>query len=320
MKLRLVIPGSIDQATGGYRYAKRILEAWNEAPVPIVDGDPATCLSRRRADETLLIDGLALPALYDRLPLPACAALIHHPLGLETGLEPALAQAMLAGEAAALGKIDRIVVTSASTRADLLALGVDGAKIRVVEPGTAAPRVATARCGTPEILCVATITPRKDHPTLLRALARLRDLRWRASFVGPLDRDPAQTRTIRAMIASLRLGRRVRLAGERDAGGLAREYSRAHVFALPSRHEGYGMAFAEALAHRLPVACVAAGAVPSVVPRKAGILVRAGDDRALARALRKLLGPARTRYAANAARLRFPGWAEQAARLRIAIA
>jgi glycosyltransferase involved in cell wall biosynthesis len=167
---------------------------------------------------------------------------------------------------------------------------------------------------------VATITPRKDHPTLLRALARLRDLRWRASFVGPLDRDPAQTRTIRAMIASLRLGRRVRLAGERDAGGLAREYSRAHVFALPSRHEGYGMAFAEALAHRLPVACVAAGAVPSVVPRKAGILVRAGDDRALARALRKLLGPARTRYAANAARLRFPGWAEQAARLRIAIA
>lgn len=316
MKLRLVIPGSIDQATGGYRYAKRILEAWGDGPAPVVDGDPATCLSRRRGGETLLIDGLALPALYDRLPLPDCAALIHHPLGLENGRD----EALLAAEAAALAKIGRIVTTSAATRRDLLAMGVDGTKIRVVEPGTRGAPAPIARRGTPEILCVATLTARKDHPTLLRALARLRALRWRAVFVGPLDRDPAQTRKIRAAIATLRLGRRARLAGERDAAGLARAYARAHVFALPSRHEGYGMAFAEALAHRLPVAGVAAGAVPSVVPRSAGILVRAGDDRALAGALRRLLGPARRRYAANAARLRFPDWAAQAQRMRVALA
>lgn len=320
MKLRLVIPGSIEQATGGYRYAKRILEAWGDGPAPVVDEDPATCLARRRADEALLIDGLALPALYGRLPQPACAALIHHPLGLETGLDPARARALLAVEASALAKIERIVVTSESTRRDLLGMGVDGAKVRVVVPGTQAARMPLARRGVPEILCVATLTPRKDHPALLRALARLRAARWRAVFVGPLDRDPVQTRKIRALIASLRLGRRVRLTGERDAAGLSRAYARAHVFALPSRHEGYGMAFAEALAHRLPVAGVAAGAVPSVVPRRAGILVRAGDDRALAHALRELLGPARARYATNAARLRFPGWAEQARHLRAALA
>jgi glycosyltransferase involved in cell wall biosynthesis len=316
VKLRLVIPGSIDQATGGYRYAKRIVEAWRDDPAPVVDEDPATCLSRRRADEALLIDGLALPALYGRLPLHGCAALIHHPLGLENGRDPDL----LAAEASALSKVARIVVTSAATRRDLLDMGVADAKIRVVEPGTRGARAPLARRGCPEILCVATLTPRKDHPTLLRALARLRAMRWRADFVGPLDRDPGQTRRVRAPIASLRLGKRVRLTGERDESALARAYARAHVFALPSRHEGYGMAFAEALAHRLPVAGVAAGAVPLVVPRNAGILVRPGDDRALARALRTLLGPARKRYAANAARLRFPDWAEQARRLRAALA
>lgn len=320
MRLRLVIPGSIDQATGGYRYAKRILGAWGDGPLPIVDGEPASCLARRRAGETLLIDGLALPALYDRLPLPDCAALIHHPLGLETGLAPARARALLAAEAAALGKVARIVTTSEPTRRDLIAMGVDAAKIRVVEPGTQGARAACARRGLPRILCVATLTPRKDHPTLLRALARVRGARWRAVFVGPLDRDPAQTRKVRATIAALRLGRRIVLAGERGEADLARAYARAHIFALPSRHEGYGMAFAEALAHRLPVAGVAAGAVPSVVPRKAGILVRPGDARALARALAALLGPAKRRYAANAARLRFPDWAEQARALRAALA
>ncbi|MCM0022052.1 MAG: glycosyltransferase family 4 protein [Tagaea sp.] len=315
MKLRLVIPGSIDQATGGYRYAKRILEAWGDFPAPIVDGEPATCPTRRAPGETLLIDGLALPALYDRLPLRDCAALIHHPLGLENGRDDGL----LARETAALTKIARIVVTSHATRRDLLGMGVHGAKIRVVEPGTRSARTAPARRGLPEILCVATLTPRKDHPTLLRALTRLRALRWRAVFVGPLDRDPTQTRKVRALIGSLRLGRRVRLMGERNEDGLAKAYARAHVFALPSRHEGYGMAFAEALAHRLPVAGVAAGAVPSVVPLHAGILVRPGDDRALARALVRLMR-GRARYAANAARLRFPDWAEQAQRLRTALA
>ncbi|MFM7346934.1 MAG: glycosyltransferase family 4 protein, partial [Tagaea sp.] len=249
MRLRLVIPGSIDQATGGYRYAKRILAAWGDGPAPIVDEDPTTCLSRRRPGETLLIDGLALPALYGSLQLPDCAALIHHPLGLENGRD----EAKLAAEAAALAKIAKIVVTSDATRRDLIAMDVDAAKIRVVVPGTRGARTAVARRGTPEILCVATITKRKDHPTLLRALARLRDRPWRAVFVGPLDRDPGQTRRVRALIGSLRLGKRVRLSGARDEAGLARAYARAHVFALPSCHEGYGMAFAAALAHRLPV-------------------------------------------------------------------
>ena len=316
MSLRLVIPGSIEQATGGYRYAKRLVEAWGEPPIA-VEEDPSRLM--RAKGETLLIDGLALPLFYDRLPMADCAALIHHPLGLETGLAPAQAAAMLAAEAAALAKIDRIVVTSPATKDDLIRLGVDCGKIRIVLPGTQARRVPLARRGTPTILCVATLTPRKDHPTLLRALAKLPTRNWRAVFVGGLGRDPVQTRKIKAAIAALRLGKRVTLAGECNEAALGRHYAKAHIFALPSLHEGYGMAFAEALAYRLPVAGVAAGAVPSVVPRKAGILVRGGDAKALSRALAKLIGPSRKRYAANAARLRFPDWRQQARALRDAL-
>jgi hypothetical protein len=55
--------------------------------------------------------------------------------------------------------------------------------------------------------------------------------------------------------------------------------------------------------------------VPSVVPARVGILVPPGRIDLLARALRRMLGPRRRRYALNAAALRFPDWQRQAARL-----
>lgn len=328
--LRLAVPGPLDQTTGGYRYAAAMVANWRAqgrrvAVEELAGAYPAcdetarkaakACLARARSGETLLIDGLALPA-FDGLALPErAAALVHHPLGLETGLAPSVARAWLSAETARLAKMPAIVATSAATRRDLVAMGVDGAKIAVVEPGTAAARAPLARCGKPTVLCVATLTPRKDHAALLRALVRVRDAAWRAEFVGAADRDPVCAARVRAEIARLRLGRRVRLAGACSADALSRRYGTAHVFALASRHEGYGMAFAEALAHRLPVVGVAAGAVPSVVPARVGILVPPGRIDLLARALRRMLGPRRRRYALNAAALRFPDWQRQAARL-----
>ncbi len=328
--LRLAIPGPLDQATGGYRYAAAMVAAWQAqghriaveelaGTYPVCDDAAHTaakaCIARASDSETLLIDGLALPA-FDGLALPKrTAALVHHPLGLETGLEPTVARAWLAAETARLAKIAAIVATSAATRRDLIAMGIDGAKIAVVEPGTHAMRTPLARRGIPSVLCVATLTPRKDHVALLRALARLRQFAWRADFVGATDRDPACAARVRAEIARLRLGRRVRLAGTCSAQALGRRYASAHLFALASRHEGYGMAFAEALAHRLPVVGLAAGAVPSVVPARAGILVPPGNIDLLAQALRRMLGPQRRRYGWGTAALRFPDWPQQAARL-----
>jgi glycosyltransferase involved in cell wall biosynthesis len=317
VNLRLVVPGRIDQATGGYRYAAAMLREWRRAGhrvaleeiVPTPETARA-CLRRVAADETLLVDGLALPA-FDDLVLPArMVALIHHPLGLENGIDVQ----ELADETARLAKIATIVATSAATKRDLETMGVAGSKIAVVEPGTSAARTPLVRRTRPAILCVATLTPRKDHVTLLRALAMIRDLRWRTDLVGSALRDTGCAARIRAERGRLKLATRVRLAGECAAEDLTKHYRSAHVFALPSLHEGYGMAFAEALAHRLPVAGVRAGAVPSVVPSRAGILVRPRDPKGLAKALRRLLGSAGKRYARNAAALRFPDWPLQAER------
>jgi glycosyltransferase involved in cell wall biosynthesis len=118
------------------------------------------------------------------------------------------------------------------------------------------------------------------------------------------------------LIAALRLGRRVTIVGAVAPESLPRFYGNADIFVLASRFEGYGMAFAEAMAHGLPVIGTTAGAIPETVPREAGILVPPDDVEALAAALRRLATDARERkrFAAGAREVaaRLPTWQETA--------
>src|SRR5262249_16826593 len=143
--------------------------------------------------------------------------------------------------------------------------------------------------GKLRLLAVATVTPRKGHLILIEALARLADLDWHLLCVGSLERDPATATAFRQAIARHHLADRVTLAGEWPPERLGAAYRQADCFVLPSFHEGYGMAFAEALAHGLPIVATTGGAISETVPASAGLLVPPGDSAALAAALRRLM-------------------------------
>ena len=94
---------------------------------------------------------------------------------------------------------------------------------------------------------------------------------------------------LRAQVAAENLGHRIQFAGL--VPDIEPEYQQADVFILPSRFEGYGMVFAEALSAGLPVIAAKAGAVPDVVPGTAGLLVAPDDPEALAEAFISYLLP-----------------------------
>jgi len=77
------------------------------------------------------------------------------------------------------------------------------------------------------------------------------------------------------------------------------------------------MAYAEALAHGLPVIGTTAGAIPETVPDEAGLLVAAGDPAALAEVLHRAIsdGAMRSRLSQGAltAARQLPTWPRSAA-------
>jgi glycosyltransferase involved in cell wall biosynthesis len=331
--LEFVLPGDPETRSGGYEYDRRMIEGLRAlglsvvvhgldasfpAPTPSALVHAASTFARIEDGATVLVDGLAYGALPDiaaaesgRLRL---AALVHHPLALETGLAPERAAALRESETRALGVARIVVVTSVAT-ARLLAerYGVDMSRIAVVEPGTDPAPLARGSGGPlVKLLCVAPVVPRKGHDVLIEALGLLVDRPWRLTCVGSLGRSTKTVAALRQRIGRLRLADRVRFAGEVDRTALERYYDGADAFVLATHHEGYGMALAEALARGLPVVSTTAGAVPDTVPADAGLLVPPGQPVALRAALARFLDEPDLREnlaaGARAARERLPTW------------
>jgi len=276
------------------------------------------------AGRTVVIDGLALGVLPDAaLALSrsrALVALVHHPLALETGLGASEAERLRASERAALGCARRVITTSAATaRVVVSDFGVSAGRVSVVSPGVerVAPGVAS-QSTVVSLISVGAVVPRKGYDILVSALAEVTDLPWRLLIVGDRSRSPATTERLELDIMRLGLSGRAACIGAVTPERLAELYAAADLFVLPSRFEGYGMAFAEAIAHGLPIVGTTAGAIPETVPQGAGVLVPPDDVNALAAVLRRLIKRKAERAAlaacARAAAARFPSWQDSARR------
>lgn len=336
--LHLLLPGDLAATTGGTLYDRHVVDGLRELgwhvqvccldtsfPTPSAQAltEAARLLAGINDHARVLIDGLALGAMPEVLAAQAyrlrLIALVHHPLALETGLDPHLAQALRQSETAALRHVRHVIVTSPYTASLLNDFGVAATRIDVIEPGCKPAALATGSGPGPlHILCVGSLTPRKGHHLLIDALARLTRLDWMLICAGSLERAPDTASALCERIHALGLQSRVHLLGEVPASELAALYKQADLFVLPSLFEGYGMVYAEALAHGLPVLGTSAGAIPDTVPADAGLLVEPGSASALATALERLLSdrPLRDRLAAGArrARTRLPTWQDRARR------
>lgn len=328
------IPGDLDTLTGGYLYERRLLYGLRdlghdmlhlELPASFPDPNPGDmaqavdALSALGPARPLILDGLVSGAIdpkgLARVRAPVIA-MVHHPLALESGLDPARRDHLLRTERANLRLARHVLVPSPHTRRILIdRYGVPPARITVARPGVDGLRLPREPASPPLILSVGILHPRKGHDVLIEALARLADLDWRAVIVGN-PWDMAHAADLRKMADASPVAARIRLAGRVGDTELRTLYAQAAIFALATRYEGYGIVFDEALLNGLPIVSCDVGAVPETVPAATRLLTPPDDPAAFAGALRKLLTDRvlrdRLTEAAAAAGQGLPGWIETA--------
>jgi len=331
------ISADYERRTGGWIYDQRLMHelrqrGWQVCDLVLPAGFPRPDDAARAQSDAMfagLADGTIV--VVDQLCLgvmPQVARqqahrlqlvmIVHHPLSLENGLEADERAAFAQSEREVLSHVALVIVTSNTTARDLQKnFAVADARILVAPPGVdRPPRSPGSSGGAPVMLCVGAVVPRKDHATLITALAGLGTLPWRLKIIGNLTRAPDHVAHVQSLIARHGLADRVQLVGELDDDNLNRVWQEADLFVAASRHEGFGMAVAEAVARGLPVVTTAAGAVSEWLGDPVAIVVPTGDVEALRAAIARAVSDpdvrARLRQGAQAARNGLPRWDETA--------
>ena len=181
------------------------------------------------------------------------------------------------------GKVQEILKTGtpAETCSTIVHNGVD--------PSLFSPNPAEGGPFDPEILIVGTLLRSKGHELVLRALGKLRasfpQLQCRIIGEGP---DRAR---FEALARELGIGQQVQFVGRQSRSEVAEAMRRCSVFVLPSRNEGLGCVYLEAMScGKAVIGCQGQGIDEVIEHRKNGWLIPADGLEQLVQGLSVLLG------------------------------
>ena len=243
-------------------------------------------------------DVVHVHALFSYATIPGCRAAAHAPVPyvlrpLGTLSEWSLGQrrwkkrpyyALL--ERSHLEMASAIHVTSGAEADDVARLGY-GNRARVIPLGvdvSAQTPVRRPRSdGAPfRLLFLSRLHEKKNVPLLLRAMAAV------PASAGPVDLtiagdgEPAYRTELVRLVEQLGLGPRVHFTGHVDGEAKRQVLRETDCFVLPSAHENFGLAVAEAMGAGLPVIVTPGVALSSDVERAGAGLVTEPSDDALA--------------------------------------
>jgi glycosyltransferase involved in cell wall biosynthesis len=249
---------------------------------------------------------------FGRRPNAPYIASIKGVIADELRNERGMVRTMLAVQAAfegvAVRRASVVVATSRYSRDRIVeAYGIPPTKVVLVPElidlrawETAQEGATWAEADPPAILTVAHLYPRKNVGVLLNAYARLRSAGVR--FQGWIVGDGPCRREWERLKDALALQDCVEFLGRVSRRELETRFRQAAVFCLPSRQEGFGIVFLEAMANARPIVAARAAAVPeTVADGEVGFLAAPDDPEAFARGLATLLADPELRRRMGAA-------------------
>ena len=196
----------------------------------------------------------------------------------------------------------RVVANSSAAADRLIEEGVPDWKVVQIANGLDADRfpAPAPKRRRRVVTTVANLRPGKGHEVLLRAAARV--VRRVPDACFQIVGDGPRRAELEREAAALRVSTQVRFFGHRH--DIPELLQASDIFAFPSFMEASPNALLEAMAAGLPVVAARAGGIPEIVEHGSnGLLIPAGDDRALAAMILRLIErPALASRLATAAR------------------
>jgi glycosyltransferase involved in cell wall biosynthesis len=346
MRLGLIIYGSLETLSGGYLYDRMLVEHLHQ------QGDQVEIISlpwqgyashlahnfspeiRRRLEalevDLLLQDELNHPSLFwlnrslrSNLDCPL-VAIVHHLRCLEN--RPAWQNFWYREvEKAFLSGVDGFLCNSRTTLKSIQALlpakkkllpyqiaypAGDRLKPSILEEEIHSRSQAD---GPLQVLYVGNLIPRKGLHFLLEALKQTDLSTWQLTAAGSLQADPAYSQSLFRQVRENGLQNNVRFLDAVSDTELASLMSCAHILAMPSSYEGFGIVYLEGMSFGLPVLAACQGGAQEIVKHgENGFLVAPDDVEGLAGYLSGLAGDrmrlARMSLAARQSYLAHPGW------------
>lgn len=312
MKIGLVVYGSLETVSGGYFYDRRLVNSLREGGHEVrLLSLPWRNYSSHLSDnltfrlppdlDVLIQDELAHPSLItaNRPPHPyPIISLVHHLRSSEE--HPRLQNVFYRFiERRYLRSADGFIFSSKTTRQAVDALAGNGKPSIIANPPAdrfkrvLTDPVVAARAMQPgplRLLFVGNVIPRKGLSVLLSAIFALPAHSVILSVVGSLAADPLYARKVVDQAAVQGLHDSVVFHGILDDDSLQKQLEAAHVLAVPSSYEGYGIVYLEGMAFGLPAIGTTSGAAGEIIKhRKNGFLIQPGDEAALTNYLLALL-------------------------------
>ncbi|RKY41004.1 MAG: hypothetical protein DRP85_07380 [Candidatus Makaraimicrobium thalassicum] len=162
-------------------------------------------------------------------------------------------------------------------------------KIRIIPLGCNSKSLNSTKDKKNIILAVGRVDKRKNYSILIKAIKIVTDKKKdiKCYIVGTID-YPSYMKELKNTIKREKLEKHIEFLGYMPEKELDKIYRKSKIFYLPSKHEMFGIVFAEAMTYGLPIISSNSTAIPEVVGN-AGILLDANDYHSHANAIINLL-------------------------------
>jgi glycosyltransferase involved in cell wall biosynthesis len=147
--------------------------------------------------------------------------------------------------------------------------------------------------GKTVLIAVGRLSKQKGFEYLIKALSEVK--KKEKNFKLLLIGDGEEKKSLERLSKKMGLEEEIIFLGKVFHDKLPKYYHVADIFVLPSLYESFGIVFLEAMAAGLPIISTNVAAIPEVVDKKVGILVKPKNVNELAKAILTLVNDVKKR-------------------------